>query len=176
MFNERAAPSPMLTCASRPARREPSAPARCIQPATGDPRWRDVPGLAENQSLSRRNKSGHVGVRKRGNNYLARIGVGGKLISLGSFKTMDEAIAARRAAQRKFGFSDGHGSKRCVMRWLVQCLRDLVANRKTARPAAQPPVHPGSVELVTFRLRGAEIAASSNVNGRWRLRVMAPGS
>jgi hypothetical protein len=50
------------------------------------------------------------------------------------------------------------------------------ANRKAARPAAQPPAHPGSVELVTFRPRGAEIAASSNVNGRWRLRLMAPGS
>ena len=35
-------------------------------------------------------------------------------------------------------------------------LRDLVADRKTARPAAQPPAHPGSVELVTFRPRGAE--------------------
>ena len=55
-------------------------------------------------------------------------------------------------------------------------LRDLVANRKTARPAAQPPAHPGSDELVTFRPRGAEIAASSNVIGRWRLPVMAPGS
>jgi hypothetical protein len=43
------------------------------------------------------------------------------------------------------------------------------------RPAAQPPAHPVSV-VVTFRPRGAEIAASSNVNGRWRLRVMAPGS
>jgi hypothetical protein len=50
------------------------------------------------------------------------------------------------------------------------------ANRKAARPAAQPPAHPGGVELVTFRPRGAEIAASSNVNGRWRLRVMTPGS
>ena len=49
-------------------------------------------------------------------------------------------------------------------------------NRKAARPAAQPPAHRGSVELVTFSATWRRNRRASNVNGRWRLRVMTPGS
>jgi hypothetical protein len=45
------------------------------------------------------------------------------------------------------------------------------------KPLALPPNLQRILAVSSFfRPRGAEIAASSNVNGRWRLRVMTPGS
>ena len=59
------------------------------------------------QAFNRRNKESKLGVRgvrwaERNKKYHARIGVGNKYIHLGYFKTLDEAIAARKAAEIKY--------------------------------------------------------------------------
>lgn len=43
-----------------------------------------------------------TGVRKRGNTFEARIKYNGKYINLGSYSTVDEAIAARKAGEKKY--------------------------------------------------------------------------
>lgn len=71
-----------------------------------------------NKRKYRSNNSGIVGVAVRGdmregtNRWRAQINVNGKSIKLGSFKTQDEAIAARRSAEVEFGFSENHGVRR----------------------------------------------------------------
>ena len=66
---------------------------------------------AKNMRLSRRNSSGQVGVRFHGkrNKWSADIRVGRKLIFLGRFATIDEAISARKSAEAKFFFHENHG-------------------------------------------------------------------
>lgn len=56
------------------------------------------------------NTSGATGVTRSGNAWLARIGTGKDRITLGSFDTLDEAIAARKVAERSLGYSVRHGS------------------------------------------------------------------
>lgn len=51
------------------------------------------------------NTSGHIGVSKKGNGWRARIFD----IHLGTFKNLDEAIAARKKAEAKYGFHPNHG-------------------------------------------------------------------
>jgi hypothetical protein len=53
-----------------------------------------------NQRLSRNNTSGHKGVIKVGNKYLARIWFNGTQTHLGTFDYLDDAIAARLAAEQ----------------------------------------------------------------------------
>lgn len=52
------------------------------------------------------NTSGHTGVKvrhnKSGDTYVAQIVLRGKQINLGSFQTMEEAVAARKAAEDKY--------------------------------------------------------------------------
>ncbi len=59
------------------------------------------------------NKSGIVGIAKRSdtNSWRAQISVKGKAIKLGSFKTREEAINARLAAENKYGFHINHGAR-----------------------------------------------------------------
>jgi hypothetical protein len=52
-----------------------------------------------NKKISARNTSGCAGVRLERNSWVARIGVGNKIIYLGAFKTKEEAILARKAAE-----------------------------------------------------------------------------
>lgn len=64
----------------------------------------------KNASLSATNKSGHVGVTNYlGERYKARIKHNDKSIHLGIFDTLAEAVAARKAAERKYGFHENHG-------------------------------------------------------------------
>lgn len=60
------------------------------------------------------NTSGYVGVRwnKRLSKWEARIKANGKHIYLGCFNGIKDAIAARKAAEIKFGFHPNHGSDR----------------------------------------------------------------
>jgi hypothetical protein len=69
---------------------------------------------ARNQSLSKRNTTGFVGVDrgKKNGTYRATIVINGRKIHLGIFPTLEEAVAARRAANQRYGFSQGHGSRR----------------------------------------------------------------
>jgi hypothetical protein len=65
----------------------------------------------QNKSIPSNNTSGIMGVRwhARIRRWGAHIRVGGRLIYLGWFKSIDEAAAARAAAVIKYGFSTRHG-------------------------------------------------------------------
>lgn len=73
-----------------------------------------VTRLANNQNKGkpRNNTSGTTGVRwnKRENRWKAFIGVNGKQVHLGSFKTEAEAVAARKDAEELYGFHINHGT------------------------------------------------------------------
>ncbi len=64
-----------------------------------------------NMSLRKDNTTGHVGVYVHGESgmYRAQIYTHGKQYHLGAFKTFEEAVAVRKAAQIKQGFASGHG-------------------------------------------------------------------
>jgi len=78
---------------------------------------REVKGASENnknQRLRSDNTSGYVGVIwfKPAQKWKARITVDGKHKSLGYFESIDDAVNARLAAERKQGYSNNHGEKR----------------------------------------------------------------
>jgi hypothetical protein len=64
-----------------------------------------------NQRKRRSNKSGHNGVSwsAKEKRWIASISVGGGFLRLGSFLAVEDAIFARKAADRKFGFHENHG-------------------------------------------------------------------
>lgn len=64
-----------------------------------------------NQSLSKRNKSGRIGVswHKTTNRWCAGIRVNSKRIYLGYFKNFQDAVRARSDAEEKYGFHANHG-------------------------------------------------------------------
>lgn len=67
---------------------------------------------SRNSKKSKSNTSGHVGVdwHKVNSRWTARVCVNGKPKYLGSFKTIEEAIEARKEAQDKLGyFTERHG-------------------------------------------------------------------
>lgn len=68
---------------------------------------------AINKSLSRRNKVGVKGVYwiKKEQRWTAYIGTGGKNLRLKSFKTLDEAIACRKEAEKKYHGEFSRGAK-----------------------------------------------------------------
>lgn len=65
----------------------------------------------KNQRLPKDNKSGFCGVRfeKRRDHWIAKIMVDNREIYLGSFTDKSGAIAARKAANIKYGFHPNHG-------------------------------------------------------------------
>lgn len=75
---------------------------------------RDVTSLenARNQRLSKANKSGFVGVcfDKNCKKWNASIMVHKRQISLGRFHRKKDAVAARSAAEKKYGFHSNHGN------------------------------------------------------------------
>jgi hypothetical protein len=66
-----------------------------------------------NMSLFKNNTTGIPGVRfdVRYGSWTARITVNYKQINLGSYKTKEEAIAARKKAEVEYGFHPNHGRK-----------------------------------------------------------------
>jgi hypothetical protein len=54
------------------------------------------------------NRSGHIGVSPYRNRWRALIGAAPQ-IYLGSFDTFEEAVAARKAAERRLGYHENHG-------------------------------------------------------------------
>lgn len=58
----------------------------------------------ENRGLQKNNTSGHKGVRwhKRDSKWEAYIGNNGKLINLGYFDTLEDALAIRKQAEEKY--------------------------------------------------------------------------
>lgn len=64
-------------------------------------RWTDYETQAVNQRIRKDNKTGVKGVYKSGKSYIAQINRNGKREYLGSYKTLDDAIKARLAAEAK---------------------------------------------------------------------------
>lgn len=64
-----------------------------------------------NVSKGRNNTSGVVGVywKKRNQKWLAQIKVNQKDVHLGLFSDKEDAVAARKAAEIKYGFHENHG-------------------------------------------------------------------
>lgn len=86
-----------------------------------DNRWKNLRSVdhqanSRNQSLSKTNKSGRVGVhwsqsRKK---WCVYIGVDRKTINLGRYDDFDDAVATRVAAEQRYGFHPNHGNSRVV--------------------------------------------------------------
>lgn len=74
---------------------------------------RDVSALENNRNkrISKNNTTGATGVvfSSRSGKFTATIKVNGKRIHLGSFSLKEEAIATRKAAEKKYGFHQNHG-------------------------------------------------------------------
>ncbi len=68
-------------------------------------------GNSCNRRRQDRNTSGVTGVAwdKRASRWQARIGLNGKQKYLGYFDSLDEAVAARKAAELELGFHPNHG-------------------------------------------------------------------
>lgn len=66
---------------------------------------------AKNQKLPKSNTSGHIGVSwiRHHKAWVASICVNRKKMTIGYFKKIEDAIAARKAAEQKFGFHPNHG-------------------------------------------------------------------
>lgn len=67
-----------------------------------------------NSSIGVRNKSGVLGVYwgKDRNMWRAEISVDGERIKLGSFETLEDAVDARKEAEKFYGFHKNHGKPR----------------------------------------------------------------
>lgn len=65
----------------------------------------------KNRLLRKNNKSGCPGVSwdSEYSKWRARIGVDGKKINLGRFEDLESAIAAKKQAEREYGFHPNHG-------------------------------------------------------------------
>ena len=68
---------------------------------------------ARNARMQRRNRSGQVGVHWDSGyrHWASRIVVHGNRITLGYFKSFDDAVKARKDAERQYGFSPLHGRR-----------------------------------------------------------------
>jgi len=64
-----------------------------------------------NHPLHKNNKSGCPGVRLTDNGWVANIKANGVQEYLGCFENKQDAIAARKEAERKHGFHENHGKK-----------------------------------------------------------------
>ncbi len=62
-----------------------------------------------NQKVRINSSTGVMGVTRDGKKWRARIRVNGKFIHLGYFDAMEGAVAARKAADIKYGFHENHG-------------------------------------------------------------------
>jgi hypothetical protein len=74
---------------------------------------RDVSGLENNRNAKRSstNTTGHVGVCRdqRRDKWFAQISLGNRSKFLGYFKKIEDAVEARKAAEREHGFHKNHG-------------------------------------------------------------------
>lgn len=66
---------------------------------------------ARNKGKSPKNTSGYTGVyyRKDCGKWRACISVNNKTVNLGTFETKEEALAARKLAEKRLGFHPNHG-------------------------------------------------------------------
>lgn len=104
-------------------------PSGCIDHIDGDRANNSINNLVEaseaqnakNRGLTRANTSGAFGVffRKRTKKWEAQITVAGKTHYLGEFGDKDQAIIARKNAEKRFGFHENHGSRLAVLDYRV---------------------------------------------------------
>ena len=66
---------------------------------------------ARNSSLRTDNTSGHTGIhfKKTDRKWVARINNKGDRLYLGAFDSLDEAVEARKSAEKQLGFHKNHG-------------------------------------------------------------------
>lgn len=94
---------------------------------------------ARNVSLNARNASGVTGVYRQGERWRAFIGIGGSNVSLGSFVTFAEAVAARKAAAKVLRYHENHGR----IPGIIGGLRELSPQEAdTRRIRVEEPDHP----------------------------------
>lgn len=72
---------------------------------------REVSASVNGQNCKRRhdNTTGVTGVSRTKNSFRAEICVAGKRHRLGQFRSIEQAIAARKLAEREMGFHENHG-------------------------------------------------------------------
>jgi len=65
----------------------------------------------KNRAINKNNTSGHIGIyqAKSSGNWVAQIQDEGKRIHLGTYPDIEDAIAARQAAEIKYGFHENNG-------------------------------------------------------------------
>lgn len=69
----------------------------------------DRKGNTRNVRRLRRNTSGQTGVSERGGRWFAYINDNGRQISLGLFLAYEDAVRARKSAERRLGYHPNHG-------------------------------------------------------------------
>lgn len=86
-----------------------------------DNRWENLRAVArahnaKNKGLWSRNTSGAYGVSwdKARHRWQVTIKSGGRLVHLGRFVSFDDAVAARKTAERNLGFHENHGARPCA--------------------------------------------------------------
>lgn len=94
----------------------PSGPIDHINGVKDDNRWQNLREVTaqenqQNRKLNKNNKSGALGVSwiNRDQKWLSAISIKGKKITLGLFVDYYEAVAARKEAEKKYGYHDNHG-------------------------------------------------------------------
>ena len=66
-----------------------------------------------NTKVSHLNTSGHIGVwQVRTGNWVASIGDSGANVHLGTFSNYEDAVEARRSAEKSLGYHENHGKRR----------------------------------------------------------------
>ena len=93
----------------------------CIDHINGDPsdnRWCNLRSVTQkengrNLKLSKSCTTGHLGViwYKPSQRWRVRISPEGQNIHIGMFDDYEEAVAARKAAEIKYGFHPNHGKR-----------------------------------------------------------------
>jgi len=83
-------------------------------------RWRNLREVTREVNMQNRRRGRthkgepllhrHMGIKLNGSGYGARITIGKRNVWLGTFDTLEEAIAVRKAAEQYCGFTERHGS------------------------------------------------------------------
>jgi hypothetical protein len=89
-----------------------------INGVRNDNRWVNLRSVSDrensqNRAISTLNTSGVTGVHwhKVNKKWTARIKIKGRWLHIGGFHDFDEAVNARKAAERKYGFHPNHGKR-----------------------------------------------------------------
>lgn len=66
---------------------------------------------SKNRSMRSDNRTGIVGISARHGKWLTRIQADGRSICLGTFDKFEDAVAARKAAEARYGYHANHGRR-----------------------------------------------------------------